>query len=533
MSSDKTVADMFAEATAADQAKRGGRAPLEMQSPPIPVALPFSTEEAEQLTDRHLFTSGPVTVVHGLPEETVAMLFGKFSRAKGTLRANLYEMIVTGDLIVPAYGGIIDSERTRKFHERITVGYGHKSVADHAQVHFCLEGVSSIAERDFTSARLIAATSKSTRFVDFSTAQCVVPIEWPATLVPEYVAHCAELMTLYQVLVPMAVEAIRKMNDYRPEDGWKSKAGWEAATEKRALDMVRDVLPASVETSFGVTCSATGLREMLDKRQSSLDTHSFCHEWQAGEVDEISSYIRVAARAVVPTLLPNEKRRIPRQPRTSLPWISAGNHRARVNQPSVVNLYSIPDWSLVQRLTGVSVHKLVRQWILDRGHHMAPDRTSELAEYVFEITMPWAIQRDLGRHRMMTQLESILDPALGYGMDPMLADQRNGWFERVMGLRATGLMAADARLSKWAASGVQPEALQYACPFATNVKVVWKVSLRELVHILGLRTTKQGHPAYRAVVQDVAKAMKMADPTVAPLVDAVTNFEYVGLGRPG
>jgi thymidylate synthase ThyX len=490
--------------------------------------------------DRFLTRSGKCTIVHGLPEDVIAMLFGKFSRATGSVRDNLAQMILTGDLVPPLYTGRVDSEKTRKFHERITIGYGHKSVGDHAVVHFALEGVSSIAERDFTSARLIAATSKSTRFVDFSTAKCITPRSWPDDpgAREAYEAHCAELMASYRALVPLAVDAVRAVFPYDPSYGWKSEAGWESATEKRGLDMVRDVLPASVETSFGVTCSATGLREMLDKRQSTWedDGVSPMNDWQDGEICELAASVRAAASSHLGVLLPPTPRVIPRQPRAQQQWLAIGDHQSRVSARTSVRLVRSPDWGAVQDTCEAPAPELIRRWTYDRGRHLPPDRSAEVPAYVFDVVMPFAIHRDLGRHRMMTQLDSPVDPALGYGRDPVFwmscRPEAAPLLSRVEMMRAAALIRADQRLSAWAGA-VPSSALQYACPLATMVRVRWVVNLRELVHMLGLRTTPQGHPAYRALMQDVANLVKRLDSPVTPLIDAVTNFDYITVGRPG
>lgn len=473
--------------------------------------------------DTYLTTSGPATAVQGLPEEVVAMLFGRFSRNPRPFRETLQDMIDKGHLDPPAWNPTDMSERVRKFHERITIGYGHKSVADHASVHFCLEGVSAVAERDWTSARLIAASSKSTRYVDFRDAGFVVPDNWPPHMRSEYEAHCEDLLSSYEKLVPMAEVAVRHIVPYDDEakQSWKKQEGWERATSKRALDMVRDLLPMSVRTSFGITCSATALREMLDKREHDATP----------EARYTAKHVRTACRSVVPTLLPKESRDIPRHPMPTPPWSSQ-----RVNVPMKVELIGKPSWPAVERVTGMRATNLVSRWLYDRARHMVPDRTAESAMYTFVLTMPMAIHRDLGRHRMMTQLRTFLTPAMGYGIDPLLGDHTmHRHYARLAMLAAAhteALQRADARLQSWVGD-VCESALQYACPLATNVRVTWVVNLRELIHVLGLRTTPQGHPSYRRLVQMVARAVRKGDPMTRSIVDDVTNFERVFVGRPG
>lgn len=461
--------------------------------------------------------SGKCGVVVGLPEEVVAMLFAFFSRNPRSIGDTLQSMIDDGSLEAPDPPKFVTSERARKFHERTTIGYGHKSVADHAQVHLFVEGGSTVSERDLMSARLLAGTSKSTRYVNFAEAGWHRPDELQdAGSIEMYHTHIQALMASYQSLVPLAVEAVRAACPRT--DGWAESA-WSGATEKRGLDAVRDILPASVSTSYAFTMSATGLREMLDKR----DTSGNC------ELRELAAELRIVGRVAMPTLVPRETRNIPAdralQPTTS---------RAMFGR-SRIEVLAVPDWGVTERLLDMDTDELARRWSDDRGHHLPPDRTAEFASYDIRVEMPFAIARDLGRHRMMTQLWS--EPALHapFGLDPILTDAELADKVPQIGLLALAhrdaLARARTRMSALA-KFMPPAAAQYACPLATTVIGAWRVNIRELYHIVGLRTTPQGHPAYRKFVQAMVQAIKRADPVGGRLLERVTNFSDVLVGRP-
>lgn len=493
------------------------------------------SEGAYGLADRHLVRHGDVTCVVGLPEQTVAMVFAMYSRSERPIRETLAGMIGRGEINVPeSHEGAVPSERERKFHETTTIGYNHKSVGDHATVHFAVEGASMVVERDFLDARLLAATSQSTRFVDFRRAGFVTPEEnWRGCSADEYRDHCQWLVDSYAGLKELAVEAVREVAPYNPDHGWKSERGWEQACEKRALDAIRDLLPASVRSMFGVTMSATGAREFLDKRDTGAD-------WQPREVSARAADVRAACRSALPTLLPEGPRYCPRPPRPRPLWYSGSQPQllgTRHHRQDLVSVLRTPDWDLVQNLAGVSVPELVDRWRSERGHHMVPDRSSEFPVYSFRLGTSFAISRDLGRHRMATRVDGLLTPMLGYTADPLFSDavslSRSQALRRLADRRQGVVLACDERLSRWAASGMHHSVLQYACPMAAMVLSTWQCSLRELIHIIGLRTTKQGHPSYRAVVQQLARELINRDPMVAPLIRDVVNFEYVTVGRPG
>jgi thymidylate synthase ThyX len=458
-----------------------------------------------------------VKIVSGLPEDVVAMLFGKFSRNPKNLRDTLQSMIDTGHLDPPELAQNA-SEKAREFHKRVTIGYGHKSVSDHAVIHFAVEGASAVAERDFTEARLIAATSKSTRYVNFSEAGFVTPPEMYG--VTAYQNHCEQLIRDYTLLVPKAVEAVRAILPFDKQDLFKNEKGWLNATEKRGLDMVRDVLPMSVKTSFGISTSITGFKEMMQKRKE--DDH--------GEIVALAHDLSNVATEVFPVLATPLSTGC--SPKFKLPGMKMFDAGRGFSTDTRVKLLKSPDWPLVEQVTGVNCLDLVRRWTHDRGHHQVPARDAELAEYWFEVIMPIAIHRDLGRHRMMTQLCSYIDPVGGYGCDPIFRSPiQEPRLIDVFREREIALKASDTRMEKLRDFG--SDALEYACPMATMVKVLWKVNVRELVHLLGLRTTPQGHPAYRRVAQQVATTIKYHDTWMAVLIDEIVNFNDVLIGRPG
>lgn len=461
--------------------------------------------------------SGKCGVVVGLPEEVVAMLFAFFSRNPKGIEDTLQGMIDDGSLEPPEPPKFATSERARKFHERTTIGYGHKSVADHGQVHLFVEGGSTVSERDFMSARLLAATSKSTRYVNFAEAGWHRPEELQgADGIALYHEHIQELMRNYQALVPIAVEAVRAAC---PRSSDWTESHWLNATEKRGLDAVRDVLPAAVSTSYAMTMSATGLREMLDKRDTSGNR----------EMKELASELRLVGRAAMPTLVPKDTRRIPAD--RMLPPTTS---RAMFGRSRIAVL-SVPNWEVTEQLLGIQAEELWRRWDEERGHHLPPDRTAEFASYDIRVEMPFAIARDLGRHRMMTQLWS--EPALHapFGVDPILVDAAMADKVPQIGLLALAHrdVLAKARFRMCALETyMPPAAAQYACPLATTVVGAWRVSIRELYHIVGLRTTPQGHPAYRKFVQALVHAIKKTDSTGGRLLERVANFDDVLVGRP-
>lgn len=456
---------------------------------------------------------GFATALSGFHEDDVAAIFALFSRSTSGLKAAIRRICPSAEV---SYGkeDRLD-HNSRDFHNRVTIGYGDKSVGDHAMTHWALEGVSMIAERDILSGRLLAATAVSSRYVNMAEQGFVVPFFSKSEVAERYSEHCNGLIEAYKSAIPIAVELVRHASP--PTSDWTDKA-WETGTEKRALDMVRDLLPMSVKTSFGVSQSATAATEFFKKREAA-DTE---------EVRVASSDARMALSRSMPSLIRvDDGTEVKRH--QSLRCTEYIEARHRFGQPMRIKIEQKPDWSMVSRLLGEAPRDLIVRWTRDRPHKMGPCREAEMVNYVISGKMPIGIYRDLGRHRMMTQLYGKALPSLGFGLDPLLEITDSPAATVLRALFKDALMKASDFFDTYA--GVPSHIIEYASPMATHVPFVWSVNLRQLVYMIGLRTTRQGHAGYRAFAQGLARAIACADPVSRPLVYSATNFDDVIVAR--
>ena len=89
----------------------------------------------------------------GLPPEVVAVAFAKCSRSPEPFDQIAKEL---------------NEDKSRKFHEKWVVGYGHSSVAEHAVISMAIENVSILATKTIEDNRLCSYTEKSTRYQVFT-----------------------------------------------------------------------------------------------------------------------------------------------------------------------------------------------------------------------------------------------------------------------------------------------------------------------------------------------------------------------------
>jgi thymidylate synthase ThyX len=141
--------------------------------------------------------------------------------------------------------------------------------------------------------------------------------------------------------------------------------------------------------------------------------------------------------------------------------------------------------------------------------------------YRFDVLADYGAFRDLQRHRMLTIEWQPLSPRHGYTQPEAveLAGQA-GPFEAAMARSASLYDALAERF---------PNQAPYAVCLAYKVRFVLDLNAREAMHLIELRSTPQGHPAYRVVAQEmhrligeqaghqaVAEMMRFADYSPEP-----------------
>ena len=124
-----------------------------------------------------------------------------------------------------------------------------------------------------------------------------------------------------------------------------------------------------------------------------------------------------------------------------------------------------------------------------------PGRALERLGYRFDVLVDYGAFRDLQRHRMLTIEWQSLTPHHGYARPEAVdaAGERAG-FDAAMERSASLYEAMVDRFPSQAA---------YAVSLAYRVRFVMQLNAREAMHLLELRTTPQGHPAYRQVGQEM------------------------------
>ena len=486
--------------------------------------------------------AGDTYCLRGLPPEVSAVLFAYVSRSPRSFRENLLRLLEGGELegldpaaaaaaFVASGEGGADAlgearRRARRFHAKWVVGYGHASVAEHADLRFALESVSIVVSKVVEDNRLAGFTEKSTRYQLFDEDAYVRPPELRGAALRTLDEACRHLLRCYVELQ----EPVRRWVAARyPRDPDVREASWARSVDARVCDIVRYVLPAATRTAIGVSLNARAAAHAVTK----LLSHPLAECRALGE-----AMLR-EGRQICPTLLEyaaanDYLRETPRALRArgaALLAETAGPREVAHDEGTVRLLHHDPDGeerviaALLYGATGADMatvlrrvralgaeerDHVLREALRRRGPHDWPPRALEATSYTMEITCDYGAFRDIQRHRMATQLHPLLDVSLGYETPPELAEAglAAGYHEAMaMAARAHAALADE-----------RPEAAQYVVPLAYRRRTLFVWNLREIEHFVRLRSGRQGHRSYRRVAWEVADAVAAVHPRLAAML---------------
>lgn len=484
--------------------------------------------------------SDDVFALAGLPEEVIAVLFAYYSRSRDDLRTNLAKLLADHELdVIPSEAGArpalhVATEKARAFHEKWVVGYGHASVAEHAVIHLAIENVSILCSKVIEDLRLGSYTEKSTRYIVFDRHSVVEPPELDDEAKDIYRELSERLFASYNDLIPKVVTALRGRIP-RPDNF--SDAAHNAVLRSQACDLLRGLLPAGAKTNLGLTANARAMEVLLSKM--------FSHPLK--EVQTVAESMYRAALHVTPTLV---KYASPNPYRAGL--FDAVNHEFRrvytppsegasatmvVTQPvrlvrhdkdaleriALALAYEGSDprshaYGFVDGLRHASASELesvVKSSLANRGMHDAPPRAFETSTMTFELMLDFGAYRDLQRHRMLTPATQRLTCRLGFDTPHELAE---------LGLADAYLDAMLAAYAAWEKIAANyPLEAQYGVPLGYRLRTLWTVNIRELFHVIELRSARQGHPSYRRIAQGLYRAACGVHPWLKDLIRVDLN----------
>jgi thymidylate synthase ThyX len=480
----------------------------------------FTADERAALAPYVTDLDGPVFALVNLPEVVKGALFARYSRSAKSLRRLFLDEFLRGDRVVtPAVAeGEGARQRAEQLYERVFVEYGDDSVAQLGGVHLACEGASNILTKVLEWGRLMAYLEQSTRYVPYDDRpdgryRYHVPEELTPPLRDRYVTTLDRAFDVYRHWLPRAHDFYATRF---PRAAGDSEAVHRATIRAKALDTLRGLLPAATTSNVGIYGTGQAYEQLLLRMRA----HPLA------EVRAYAGLMLAELRKVIPAFL----RRVD-VPDRGVAWshylaesreavagvarhLLAGADAAPCAEVTLTDfdpegevkvvaaaLYAVstlPDDQLLRlarRMTADERAAVLRAYVGKRGNRRhRPGRALERTSYRFDILGDYGAFRDLQRHRLLSLEWQRLSPRHGHVTpDEIAALGAAGDWARVMDESA-------ALHDELAGAGLG-EAAAYAVSMAYRVRFYMQMNAREAMHVIELRTTPQGHPAYRRICQ--------------------------------
>src|SRR4051794_542590 len=514
-----------------------------MQSVTVPVES-FTDEERARLAPHFTNLDKTVFGLVNLPETVKGALFARYSRYAGTLRRLFLDEFADSVPEVPAIEGS-EGERAARLYETIFLGYGDDSVAQLGGAHIACEWTSNLLTKILQRPRLAAYLEQSTRYIAYDAQLDGFGYRYyrDARFGPEYERALDSLFGSYSSLLERTTGWV---GDRFPAAEGESSAAHRRAVRAKALDLVRGVLPAASLSHVGIYASGQTYEQLV--------LHLLAHP--LAETRAYGEMLLEELQKIIPSFVT----RVPRPERGGR-WIeylqerrgAAGavagrlglTHDDAAAAPSVgllrahgteeellaALLYESTAVSETEALRAVSERadderaSLLRELIGTRENRRhRPGRGFETLTYRFEIVSDYGAFRDLQRHRLLTCQWQRLSPDLGADVPHELVEAGlGGDYERA-------LEASSGEFARLHDSGFAEEA-PYALCLAYRIRYVLELDARAALHLIELRSGREGHPSYRAVAHEMRRAIADVHPLVADAMSFVDDSTEERLER--
>ena len=483
----------------------------------------YTSEEADVL--RRYFTNldQPVFALVNLPEVVKGALFARYSRSEKSLRRLLLdefvgELDIEGDATIDATIGL---ERAEELYERVFFEYGDDSVAQLGGVHLACEQASNLLTKVLEWGRLASYLEQSTRYIAYDSRAdgryryYRDPQILSSELGTRYIGDLDRLFDTYARLAPIVQEHVKKATPKSPGD---SDFIYRMAVKAKSLDAVRGILPAAAQSNVGMYGTGQAYEQLLLRMRSHPlpEARSYADlilselrkvipsfvkrvdlPDRGGKWSDYLADTRTAVEDLAEDLLDESG---PSDTNASVDLVDFDpDAEVKVVASMLYSSSRLSERAIEDQVRQMSVEdrlRVIRAYVGDRQNRRhRPGRAIERPFYRFDILADYGAFRDLQRHRLLTVEWQQLTPRHGYTRPEVLEEAGVAEdFDRAM--------ERSAELFEALEPGFESQA-SYAVSLAYRVRFNFNLNARAAMHMLELRSTPQGHPAYRSVAQQM------------------------------
>lgn len=470
---------------------------------------------------------------------TIAAAMARLSRRGDDMRITILDEFV----------GKVDKDA--QLLGRVITAYGDDSVQQLGGIHMVFENASGLLAKKVEWGRLAAYLEQSTRYIYFDQKDAdgnyryVIPTNLKPAVKKQYREAMDQMFNLYSELVHALTKYVTDTSD-TPEA--ERDAAWRGAVRAQACDAARATLPISIKATIGMFASGQALESLI--------MHLLSDELL--EAREAGQELLNEARKIIPMFL--ERADKPERGGAMIAYrANTYKNMKELAQEALTSSYADSDvepitltdyWpknelalaaDMLYEHSDLPLEKIQEQvngWTYDQkskvlstyfgerlNRRHRPGRALEKAHYSWDLVSEFAVFKDLQRHRMVDDMNwQGLTPRYGYDIPKLVEDA---------GLTDKFEACFDISLqlySKLQAAGYDLEA-QYAT--LQGHKMRWKVTYnaREAFHLHELRTSPQGHPAYRKFVKEMHEKVAEVHPILADAMKFVNQGEDEALTR--
>lgn len=488
--------------------------------------------------------------LRNLPEVVKGALFSRYSRSDKSLRRILLDEFIkapeasfasiVGEVANNNADQAIAIQQAEAFYDRVLIGYGDDSVAELGGAHIACEGISNIAAKALEDSRLgISPLEKSTRYVPFNRKingryrYYREPSIMASSHAERYEATLDHLFDTYTALIAPLLSWVQTCT---PKDTTTSERAYNSATRAKTLDLLRGLLPMATLTNVGLFGNGRAFEYLLVKLAASP------HE----EVRAIGLAMQQELDQIIPSFVKRAKTERGAQ---YAQYLQTNRERTELLaqkllwqiEPASISTVQLVEYDpdaevkvvaailyphtdltfeqIKEYVTGLSTTervKIISTYVGERESRFhRPGRAFEETYYTFDVLADLGAYRDLHRHRVLTQERQHYSVRHGYVVPTELEEANLAQpYRKALEYAAetTELIAKDL-----------PDAAQYVVPFAYRLRWRIKVNLREAYHLVELRSSRQGHPSYRIIAQEMYRLLSAVHPAL------VANMHFVDL----
>jgi thymidylate synthase ThyX len=522
----------------------------------------FSDKE-KSILDQHFSNSDKHVFAITTPRQVDrGALMSRYSRSDKTMRKIFLDEFVA------------NPNRGKEFYSKILSEYGDDSVAELGEAQIAVEWISNIAAKKIEDQRIgLSYLEKSSRYIPFDKKvgnmykyyrdERILKSKY-ADL---YIESCDHAFNVYSKSINVMqrfISEIEPIDDFmyfdsisksekpfsklsNDQDIESAKKVYHSTVRSQTLDILRNLLPASTLTNLGITGNGRAFEYLL--------TRLYCSE--LNELKDLAHLLNSELDCVIPSFI----KRVNEKHGKSLQsfMINTNKEISKLTDkyledikpdfsPVYVRLIDYMDSKdaemkvisaiLYENAKGQSLHditKLVKSFPQARRNEIIlaytkfrgnrrhrPGRAFEMVEYLFEMFTNFGMFRDLHRHRILTMERQLLSTKHGYDTPKEIIDSGiEKDFKDCMYLSSNTYQNIVKTM---------PIEAQYAVNFAYKYPYFIKINLRELYHVIELRTTAQGHPDYRYICQQMFKKINDIHPLLMKGMKFVDLNQYE-LGR--